>query len=68
MNDATTYKALQNRLEQIDEVMSDAPGNFFIKDLKGRYLYYNKNVEMLAGGGMLGKTDFHTPRAFVPRK
>ena len=63
MNNVTAYQSLQNQLDSIDMVMRDAPGNFFIKDLKGRYLYHNMSVEGLAGESLLGKTDVNTPWA-----
>ena len=56
-------QSLTSYLQSIHELMYDAPGNFFIKDLKGYYLYANKGVEQLAGESVEGKTDFMTPWA-----
>jgi hypothetical protein len=55
------FKTLDKHLEMIHEVMYDTPGNFYIKDLKGAYLYVNKNARKVAGINLEGKTDWQAP-------
>ena len=61
MIDVTSYKLLQNKLDAIHELMYESPGNFYIKDLRGRYLFLNVGVSNHADCDLLGKTDFDAP-------
>jgi DNA-binding CsgD family transcriptional regulator len=57
--------SLQRELDRIDAVMYDSPGNYFIKDLRGCYLYFNNNSLNIIGRNhsFLGKTDTALPWA-----
>lgn len=67
MSELTKNILLSDRLQMIFQEMYDSLGNFYIKDLQGCYICFNRN--QLDGFGskdiasLLGKTDFETPWA-----
>ena len=59
-------KSLMDRVQSIHDIMFDSCGYFFIKDLKGKFIYLNKNLLDATGRRMaefLGKTDYDSPWA-----
>jgi DNA-binding CsgD family transcriptional regulator len=60
-----SFRSLQQRLDQIHDVLYEAPGNLYIKNLRGSYIYVNQNQLRDIGYGSLaaveGMTDFDSP-------
>lgn len=60
-------RSLQRELDRVHEVMFDTPGNYYIKDLTGHYIYLNQNSLDAIGcknsTAPLGKTDLALPWA-----
>lgn len=58
---------INKKIQLIHDAMHDMPGNLYIKDAKGTYLYANKNQVIFTGtpdiSNLIGKSDFQTPWA-----
>ncbi len=58
-------QVLNQHLDTIHDVMYDSPGYFYIKDLRGNYIYINQNglQDSVSGRGftLIGKTDHYAP-------